>query len=491
MIVPDSAIYLFAVVLIVLLWRIIALQKQLKNLHQQLREQQHRCEIAQISMERIPELEQSLQGRNADCEQLQQQLQHVQLQLVRVEEKNHHLELACDGAQLRENELQQLRLQLNEKDVHVAELTTKLAEQQQQATEKLQLLHESKEELSHQFKLLAQDIFDEKGRLFTAKNSEHLHQVLQPFREQLHDFKKKVDDIYVNDVRERGSLKKELENLRQINVQMNREAVNLTRALKGDNKAQGTWGELVLERVLEQSGLRCGMEYESQGAFRDADNKLLKPDVVIHLPENKDIIVDSKVSLVAYERYCNEENDALKAQALREHVAAVRQHITDLSAKDYTGLQGVRSLDFVLLFMPVESAFLAAFQADDSLFTHAFERRIVVVTPTTLLATLRTIENIWRYERQHQNTQAIAERAGAVYDKLRGFVEDMEKLGIQLATVDGTYQDAMSKLTQGRGNLISQASRFVDLGVKVRKPLPKAVLDRSELESNSDGNQTN
>ncbi|MDY0189700.1 MAG: DNA recombination protein RmuC [Desulfuromonas sp.] len=482
----DNAIYLLAFLCALFLGCAVFLQRQVAGLRQQLQQLQGDYQVAQMQSVRVPVLEHEVQMQKVAHDEAQHRIQQINLELVRAQEKNLHLQQVQETVRQREDELAKVRFQLNEEQIQVAELTTKLTEQQQQAADKLQLLSQSRVELSNQFKTLAQEIFEEKGRIFSAKNGEHLHQVLEPFRDQLQDFKKKVDDIYVNDVRERGSLKVELENLRQINVQMNREAMNLTRALKGDKKAQGNWGELVLERVLEQSGLRAGVEYEAQGAFRDADKKLLKPDVIIHLPENKDVVVDSKVSLVAYERYCNEEDSQLQAQALSDHVAAVRQHITELSAKDYTGLQGVRSLDFVLLFMPIEASFMAAFQADDNLFNHAFERRIVVVTPTTLLATLRTIENIWRYERQNQNTQAIAERAGAVYDKLRGFVDDMEKLGVQLATVDNTYQGAMAKLTQGRGNLISQANHFVELGVKVRKPLSKSVLERADLETSDD-----
>lgn len=414
------------------------------------------------------------------------QYQELQIDQVRLQESNTHLGNMLSQAQQRENELPVLRCQLVEKQEHIASLTTRLDEQTRQSDEKIQLLHEAKESLSQQFKSLAHEIFDAKEQRFTEHNSQQLQHVLKPFRDQLDQFKKKVDDVYVNDVRERSSLKQELDNLRQLNIEMNREAVNLTRALKGDHKTQGNWGELVLQRVLEQSGLRAGIEYDAQGAFRDANNRLLKPDVLVHLPEKKDIIIDSKVSLIAYERYCNESDLERQKIALKEHVQAVRQHITTLSDKDYSSLVGVHSLDFVLLFMPIESAFMVAFQADDNLFNHAFERRIVVVTPTTLLATLRTIENIWRYERQNTNAQIIAERAGAIYDKLRGFVDDMEKLGIQLTTVETTYSAAMTKLTQGRGNLISQANRFVELGVKVRKPLSKTIIEQSELEATFD-----
>jgi len=393
----------------------------------------------------------------------------------------------------KEKNMDELRRQYAEQKSTIAELSTRIEEERKQAEEKLALLNEAKAELTNQFKSLAHDIFDEKGKTFSEQSQVKLDALLNPFRDQLKDFKQKVEDVYVFEAKERASLKQELENLRALNQQINQEAMNLTRALKGDKKTQGNWGELILERVLEQSGLRKGIEYETQSGFRDAEDKLLKPDVIIHLPEGKDIIVDSKVSLLDYERYSSAEDEIGQNEALEAHVQAVRNHINTLSSKDYSNLKGVskdysnlkgvRSLDFVLMFMPIEAAFMAAFQHDEKLFSDAFERKIVIVTPTTLLVTLRTIENIWRYERRNQNAQAIAERAGAVYDKLRGFVEDMEKLGKQLNTVHGTYGDAMSKLTLGKGNLISQASRFVELGVKVKKALPKSVTEIAEIET--------
>lgn len=470
-------------VALVFLFRTIYLHTRVRRIQTELLELTRQRDIALSQTERLPSLEHDLSLARTLTDQLSLQVQDLRIDLAREQQKQVHLEHVQQLLEQRDGELSVMHQQLNDKHSHIAELTTRLEEQRQQADEKLQLLNDARTTLSQQFKSLAQEIFDEKGRRLSEQSGEQLHQVLNPFREQLHDFKKKVDDVYINDVRERASLKQEIDSLHKLNLQMNREAVNLTRALKGDNKVQGNWGELVLERVLEQSGLRSGLEYDAQGAFRDTDDRLLKPDVIVHLPENKDVVIDSKVSLRAFERYCNENDAERQAQALQDHVLAVRQHITTLSDKDYTSLKGVRSLDFVLMFMPIEAAFMVAFQADDALFNHAFERRIVVVSPTTLLATLRTIENIWRYERQNQNTQVIAERAGAIYDKLRGFVEDMEKLGVQLATIDTTYAAAMTKLTQGRGNLISQANRFVDLGVKVRKTLPKAVLERSELET--------
>ncbi len=382
--------------------------------------------------------------------------------------------------------LQQLYLET--KNAHI-ELKTRLHEQLKNADEKLALLKDSETRLSTQFENLASKIFEERNKQFTEHNKISLDHIVKPLREQLGEFKQRIETVYDNENKDRVSLTEQIKLLRTETAQMNKEALNLTRALKGDKKTQGNWGEMILESVLERSGLRKGIEYDTQGAFRDEDNRLFKPDVIVHLPEEKDIIIDSKVSLIAYEQYCVAENDIERSQYLKQHTDAVRNHIKGLSAKDYSALKGIRSLDFVLLFMPIEAAFIAAFQADERLFTDAFEHNIVVVTPTTLLATLRTIENIWRYERQNENAKLIADKAGVVYDKIRGFVEDLDKLGKQLSTVQGTYEGVMNKLTHGNGNLIRQANSFVELGVKVKKTLPKHINQQAGIEIETDENE--
>lgn len=363
-----------------------------------------------------------------------------------------------------------------------AELQARMEEQLKNSAEKLKLLLDAEVRLNTQFENLAGKIFDERSKQFTEHNKTSLDHIVTPLREQLGEFKKRIETVYDNENKDRISLREEIVSLRRDTAQMNQEALNLTRALKGDKKTQGNWGEMILEKVLEKSGLRKGIEYETQGAFRDQDNRLFKPDVIVRLPENKDVIIDSKVSLLAYELYCSTDNDQERTLALKQHIEAVREHIKGLSNKDYTCLIGLRSLDFVLLFMPIEAAFMAAFQADERLFTDAFEHKIIVVTPTTLLATLRTIENIWRYERQNENARLIADKAGVVYDKIRGFVEDLDKLGKQLSMVHATYEGVMNKLTLGQGNLIRQANSFVELGVKVKKTLPKSIAGQAGLE---------
>ena len=361
-----------------------------------------------------------------------------------------------------------------------------LAHERQSAAEKLALLEHNRDALKQEFENLANRIFDQKSERFSQQNQSSMDTLLKPFRDQLNDFRQRVETVHTTETRDRQALRSEIKSLQELNRQITEEASNLTRALKGDKKIQGNWGELILERVLERSGLRKGIEYETQGSYRDTDNQLLRPDVVVHLPDNRNLVIDSKVSLVAYQQWVISDEGSARDAALKQHMDAVRNHIRSLSDKDYSQLNGLRSPDFVLLFMPIEPAFVAAFQHDDSLFSEAFERKIIVVTPTTLLATLRTIENIWRYERQSQNARLIAERASAVYDKLRVFVEAMERLGGQLHTAQGSYDSAMNTLTRGRGNLISQANRFVELGVRVKKELPKAVTEQAEVDPETD-----
>lgn len=372
--------------------------------------------------------------------------------------------------------------ELGDARVMMREYEVTLAAERRATSEKVSLLERNRDALKQEFENLANRIFDQKSERFAQQNRTSLDSLLNPFRDQLQDFRKRVEDVYTSETRDRQALRSEIKSLQDLNRQITEEAANLARALKGDKKIQGNWGELILERVLERSGLRKGVEYDTQGSYRDSDNQLLRPDVVVHLPDNRHLVVDSKVSLVAYQQWVNEEDDAVRAERLREHVEAVRTHIRTLSEKDYSQLNGLHSPDFVLLFMPIEPAFVAAFQQDENLFAEAFERKIIVVTPTTLLATLRTIENIWRYERQSQNARRIADRAGAVYDKLRVFVESMEKLGAQLHTAQGSYEAAMNTLTRGRGNLVSQANRFVELGVRVKKELPRGILEQAEVD---------
>ena len=392
-----------------------------------------------------------------------------------------HLALAGDLAALQTAAADAEKLIVQQK-LRLVELETRLEGERRNADDKLNLLEEARDELRLQFEALAHRIFEEKNEKFGSQSRERLEAILQPLHHQLTAFKKEISDIYVNDTRERTSLKDEILRLGDLNRQIGVEAVNLTRALKGDKKVQGNWGEMVLEKVLEQSGLRRGHEYECQEGLRDRDSRLFRPDVVVHLPEGRDIVIDSKVSLISWEHYVAAEEEKTRQRALSELAAAVRAHLNALGAKNYSDLEGIRSLDFVIMFMPIEAAFVAAMQQDAGLFDEALRRGIIVTTPTTLLATLRTVENIWRYEHQSRNAQEIARRAGLIHDKLCSFVEDMEKIGRQLDNCHHTYEAAMAKLSQGRGNLIAQAGQLTELGVKTRKEMSRAISDRTESE---------
>ncbi len=381
-----------------------------------------------------------------------------------------------------EKKVAETLVHINRQDIREAKLITLLKNERKHAVEKLRLLEKAREQLRLQFSNLAQQIFDEKSARFSELNRDKLEAILQPFSNQLNGLKQEINEIYRNDSRERTSLKSEILQLRDLNLQINQEANNLTNALKSNTKVQGNWGELVLERVLERSGLRKGIEYETQGGFRDPNNRLLKPDVIIHLPEGKDIIIDSKVSLTSWEKYVNSEHKDQRAHHLTALTDSIRDHVSTLSRKNYPGLAGIHCLDFVLMFMPIEAAFSAAFQQDENLFVEALTNNIIIVTPTTLLATLRTVENIWNYEHQSKNSLEIARRAGIMYDKFRGFVEEMDKIGKQLATCHTTYDSALLKLTRGRGNLIAQAEQLKELGVQVKKEIPKTITDIAELD---------
>lgn len=380
----------------------------------------------------------------------------------------------------RQDKVEELSQKINEQSIQEAKLTTLLKIERKHTEDKLRLLEQARNELKLQFENLAGRIFEEKSSKFTELNSERLDSILQPFNKELLSLRKEINTIYQSDSRERLSLKNEIDNLRDLNQQINQEAINLTNALKSDTKTQGNWGELVLEQVLQRSGLRLGFEYDTQQGFRTHDNHLQKPDVIIHLPENRDIIIDSKVSLVHWERYMNCESEDEKVTHLKQQIKAVHDHINTLSSKDYPGLSQIHCLDFVLMFMPIEAAFATVCQSDHDLLETALKKNIIVVTPTTLLATLRTVENIWKFEQQSKSSIEIARRAGLMYDKFRGFVEEIEKIGKQLNNCRNSYDNALLKLTQGRGNLVSQAEQLRELGVQVKKELPKAITDISD-----------
>ncbi|WP_297482511.1 DNA recombination protein RmuC [Sulfurimonas sp.] len=356
-------------------------------------------------------------------------------------------------------------------EIDYAVLNTRYENEMYYSKEKIETLKRTKEELSQEFNMLSNKIFDEKSKEFGALNKEQLELLLTPFREQVANFSKQSRQQFEVDIKERFLLKDELLRLQKMNEQLSQEALNLTKALKSENKMQGNWGELVLENILEQSGLRKGVEYELQATLKSDENRTYRPDVIIHMPQNRDIIIDSKVSLVAYERFVNAEDEAAKKRALREHIVSISAHIKELSNKEYEKLQGVNTLDFVLLFMPIEGAFLLALEEDGEFFKRAYESQILVVSPSTLLVTLRTIEHIWRTQRQEEHAQKIAKEAEAMYDKLVLFVEEMQNIEAHLNKAHDAYDKAMNRLSNGKGNVIKRAQNMKELGLKPKKEL--------------------
>ncbi|SQH76501.1 DNA recombination protein RmuC homolog [Shewanella benthica] len=380
--------------------------------------------------------------------------------------------------QLQESQrkLMETQLSLSKSNAMQQTLTVKFSTQQQALEDKVSLLESVEIRLKTQFENLANKIFEDRSEKLQSQSTQHLDAVLAPFKQQLEGFRKQVQESYTIEQSERSAFRHQLESLKALNQQMSQDAVNLTRALKGDNKQQGNWGEVILERVLQESGLREGHEYDTQTELKNDEGKRFKPDVIVHLPENKDVVIDAKMSLVAYERYFNNDDD-IKAQALKDHVLSIRGHIKGLSQKNYQKLHGLTSLDYVLMFIPLEPAFLLALEHDPSLVNYALELNIMLVSPTNLLVALRTINNIWRYEYQNQNAQRIAKQAGKIYDKLCGFIEDMEKLGRAIEGAEKSYANAMNKLSSGKGNLVRQAHQMQQLGVDTSKKIDQRLLD--------------
>ncbi|UAK21037.1 DNA recombination protein RmuC [Kluyvera sp. CRP] len=390
--------------------------------------------------------------------------------------QNSHWREECE---LLNNELRNLREINSSLEVDLREVTTLLETTRQHGDEKYRLMLNSEQRLSEQFENLANRIFEQSNRRVDEQNRQSLHGLLTPLREQLDGFRRQVQESFGQEAKERHTLAYEIRSLQEMSGRMMQEAVNLTRALKGDNKTQGNWGEVVLTRVLEASGLREGHEYETQVSINTDANSRMQPDVIVRLPHRKDVVVDAKMTLVAYERYFNADDDYTREAALQEHIAAVRNHIRLLGRKDYQQLPGLRSLDYVLMFIPVEPAFLLALDRQPELISEALKNNIMLVSPTTLLVALRTIANLWRYEHQSRNAQHIAERASRLYDKMRLFVDDMSAIGQSLDKAQDNYRQAMKKLTSGRGNLLTQAEAFRHLGVEVKREINPDLVEQA------------
>ncbi len=373
------------------------------------------------------------------------------------------------------NENQAITIQLTKKISDQEHLQSKLKEQKEE-------VKNLQEKFTQEFKLLASEILETNSNKFTKQNKENLDLLLNPLQKKIEDFEDKVEKSQKESIGMHSALKQQLEGLKDLNQQMSKEAINLTNALKGDSKAQGDWGEVQLEIILEKVGLKNGVHYSTQGGYRDEDDNLKKPDVIINLPDNKHLIVDSKVSLTAYEGYYSAENEVTKSENLKKHILSIRKHIKELGEKRYQDLYGIKAPDYVLMFVPIEAALLIALNENDKLYLEAFDKNVVLVTTSTLLATLSTVSSIWKQEDQKKNVMEIARQAGALYDKFAGFLEDLKGVGKKLDDAKKDYSSAMNKLVDGRGNLINSVEKIKQLGVKTKKSLPDAFLSRATQE---------
>jgi DNA recombination protein RmuC len=412
-------------------------------------------------------LEEKINGLLNQIEQLK-----IQFQTERNQFEKSLLQLSSEKENL-QKEKESLAIHLAKKENDFDNLLERNKEQKQEV-EQLQ------EKFTKEFENLANKILEEKTVKFTEQNKENLKNILSPLQDRIQLFEKKVEDTHKESIDYHAALRQQILGLREMNEQMSKETINLTKALKGDSKMQGNWGELVLERVLEKSGLEKDREYFVQQSHVTEDGNRVFPDVIINLPDGKKMIIDSKVTLTAYERYINEEDSELKNQHLKEHIVSINRHVEQLGNKNYHDLYHMESPDFVLLFIPIESAFAVALNQDTTLYNKAFEKNIVIVTPSTLLATLRTIDSMWTNQKQQENAIEIARQAGALYDKFEGFVSDLIKIGKKMDEAKIEYGNAMNKLVDGKGNLVNSVEKLKKMGAKAKKSLPEAVLKRAE-----------
>lgn len=405
---------------------------------------------------------------------LESQLTAAMQETTRLEERNRSGE---ESMALAKAELVELREENTSLNRQLAGSNERVQSMEARIEEQKKELAELQKKLTAEFETLATRVLDANSEKFALRNKENLDKLLVPLAEKITDFRARVDSTHDQSVKDRADLVAQLKALGELNQKMSTEARNLTTALKGQTKTQGNWGELVLATVLEKSGLVEGREYRTQSSFVSEEGKRQQPDVLIVLPEGKHLVIDAKVSLVAYERCVNEEDADRRAAALKEHIQSVKTHVAELSKKRYDALYQIESPDFTLMFIPIEPAFVMAIQSDDTLFDYAFRRNVVIVTPSTLLATLRTVANIWRQEKQTRNALDIAEKSGLLYDKFVGFFDNMNRIGDTISKSQKAYDDAMAQLSTGRGNLVSQVERLKQLGAKAKKALPVDALE--------------
>jgi len=422
-------------------------------------------EILKRTNESFSGLQKNYNEREKELSQIKVKLESVERMYARLSDEHkdlqeRHLALQEENSKFRTNN---------------ARLLMKLETEARHASSQAEMMREHKKEIKDEFEALAKKVFEGNSQKFAAFSKESLDSMIKPLQTQISEFKKQVADTYNSESQDRAILKNEIKSLKELNEKISKDAINLTNALKGESKKQGIWGEMVLERVLEASGLRKGFEFEREVTLRTDDNELLRPDVIVHLPDNRDLIIDAKTSLVAYERYVNAEDEARKKEYLKLHLESIKLHVDGLAKKNYERLKEVNTLDFIFMFMPIEGALALALEYDSSIYDNAFKNKILLVGPTTLLVAMRAVENVWKYERQNQNAKEIARRAGAMYDKFVGFSEDLMKISKQIDGIQVSFNAARNKLSDGRGNLVRQVEQLRELGAQTSKQIPKAI----------------
>ncbi|GMU44380.1 MAG: DNA recombination protein RmuC [Xanthomonadales bacterium] len=416
-------------------------------------------------------------------QRFEQHLQALMREHAELKGRLVRLDLTEQALKSRDSELSELRVRFQQTLSQASALEARLHDEIRGAAEKLDFVGKLRGEFRDTFKALAGEVLHDRSQKLIAENAAQIGGLLNPVREQLKTFQDAVQQAYVQEAKERSLLGREIDALKTLNHQLGEEATNLTRALRGDSRVQGAWGELVLERLLEVSGLAQGREYSTQVVLRDVDGGRPRPDVLIHLPQQRDLVIDAKVSLTAYERSIRAESEGERAQAMAEHIASLRRHVEELSRRDYAALLDGRALDFVLLFVPVESALIEAVRRDGALYEHALGKNIAIVSPSTLLATLRAASHLWRQEQRNRNAQEIAQRAGRLYDKFVGFVDDLDRVREALTRAQNQLDQAYGKLSAGKGNLVRQTEQLRELGARNQKSLPPELLgDADEAE---------
>ncbi|MEE3158208.1 MAG: DNA recombination protein RmuC, partial [Pseudomonadota bacterium] len=465
--------------------QMVAQQAQLE-LHQQgseLAAQLTRIEHLQESLAELREQQQNLQSRLSEQQAQQQywQLQAERAQTLGTEQGRQLDELRSERQRL-QGRLDAVQHEYEELKVRHSTLESSLEQRQQHFAEQQQLLKDSRDQLKMEFEQLAGKIFESKGQAFSQTSQESLNALLKPFREQIEQFRAKVEDIHHKDTQQQATLSAELNHLKELNRQITQEAHDLSTALRGQKKTQGNWGELILENVLERSGLRAGKDFQREVSINNAEGKRQRPDVLVYLPQDKHLIIDAKVSLNAYTRYINSEDEAERRIALSEHVQSVSDRIRELSDRNYFELPGLNAPEMVFMFIPIESAFVEALKADEGLFQKAIEQNVLVATPTTLLTSLNIVRQLWRFEDQNRHTAELAERAGKIHDKLRTFLASMDGIEGSLEKASQAYRKARDQLVDGRGNLVKQVNEFKELGVSVKAELSEDWTDRAALE---------